>query len=122
MKKKKKRWSVDENAFKKEVEKHFTAKAHPEGGWRFVYANIDGYAVVEGGRKGGYLIRSIKTVFDNVDRIQESHLGEIILQINHQAKDKVGTKVVVQQIEDVNRMEGTVYFEVKQLDNTNNHL
>ena len=40
---------------------------------------------------------------------------DIILEIKRQVTEKVGTKVVVPQIEDVGRKYDPVYFEVKQL-------
>ena len=105
----------DANAFITEVYKYFDANPDQDGVWRFVYANIDGDAVVESGLKGGHVIRSIKTVFDNVDQVLYTDLYDIIFEIKRQAKEKVKRKVVVPQIEYVGRMSHPVYFEVKQL-------
>ena len=88
-------------------------KYHKEGNFRFIYANIEGYATVDGGKKGGYLIQAIHSVFLKVDTVLKSNLDAIVYQINDQSKKKVGTSVVVQRIEDVNRMDGIVTFQIK---------
>ena len=38
---------------------------HKEANFRFIYGNPEGYAVYDGGTKGGYLIRATKKVFLN---------------------------------------------------------
>ena len=104
-----KKENCNQNGIKSQLEKTY----HKEGNYRFIYANIDGYAVVEGGTRGGYLIRAIRSVFGNVDHILSSNLDEIVHQINEQAKQRVGTSILVQQVEDVNRMDGIVTFQKK---------
>lgn len=88
-----------------------TKNYHKEGNFRFIYAAIDGYAVVEGGKMGGYLIRAIHTVFKNEKRVLTQDLDKIIYYINDKAQTKAGTNLFVQHVEDVNRMDGIVRFE-----------
>ena len=107
---------ADENASKKRFENKLKEQAyHKEGNYRFIYTSIDGYAVVEGGINGGYLIRALHTVFSNVKTVLSSNLTDSIFQINEQAKTRVGTTIVAQQIEDVNRMNGPVRFKQKNV-------
>ena len=100
--------------FEKAIKKEFTKKPyHKEGNYRFIYANIDCYAVAEGGKKGGHLIRALNSVFANVNAIIASDLDPIVYQLNKQAKKRVGTSVVVQQIEDVSRMDGPATLRIR---------
>ena len=87
---------------------------HKEGQYRFIYANIDGYSTIDGGKNGGYLIQAIKHIFENVNEVIKSNLNDIILQINKQAQYLSGTKVLVQQIEDVNRLNDNVQIRPKE--------
>ena len=89
------------------------AHYHTNANFRYVYGNPEGYAVADGGSKGGYLIRSIKRVFSNVDVLTNSQtLDTIVHQIRKQTKKLVG-KGSVQCVEDVNTMTYEVVFEEK---------
>ena len=47
--------------------------------------------------------------------VENDHHITSIFQINEQAKTRVGTTIVAQQIEDVNRMNGPVRFKQKNV-------
>ena len=86
---------------------------HKEANFRYIYANIDGYSVVEAGKRGGYLIQAMKDVFVNdIQNIthQQCELSQIIQQMNSQYQGLVGTGNV-QQIQDVNQMDGEIFFK-----------
>ena len=57
---------------------------HNEGNCRFIYANPDGYAAVDGGKNGGYLMQSIKNVFNKKLDIENKNLDNIINQIKYE--------------------------------------
>ena len=90
---------------------------HNEGNYYVVYANIDGYAVLEGGKRGGYLLQSVRKVFCNEKRIlnKDTTLSDIILQVNAKAQRLAGNGVIVQQIQQVNQMDGRIKFEKRNL-------
>ena len=83
---------------------------HTEANCRFIYANPDGYAAVDGGSKGGYLIQAIKHVFMKKNEIENQSLDNIINQIRLKTRQLVGTGVM-QNVEDVNHMNFNVYFK-----------
>lgn len=58
---------------------------HKEANFCCIYANPDGYAAFDGGRKGGYLIRSIERIFLQLS-ITEKNLDRIILELKNEAK------------------------------------
>ena len=76
---------------------------HPKANFMFVYPNPEGYAAADGGIKGGYLIRSIKSVFSNLEISTKQSLNEIIRQIRSQTKIKAG-KGTLECVEVVERM------------------
>ena len=102
---------MEKNAFGNKFEK--TKAYHKQGNFRFIYGSIDGYAVVGGGTKGGYLIQALCGVFLNVEKTLKSNLDEIVYRINEQATQRSGASIVVPHIEDLNRMNGPVTFIVK---------
>ena len=83
---------------------------HPKANFMFVYPNPEGYAAADGGIKGGYLIRSIKSVFSNLEISTKQSLNEIIRQIRSQTKIKAG-KGTLECVEVVERMTYKVKFE-----------
>ena len=82
---------------------------HNQENCRFVYRNPDGYAVVDGGEKGGYLIQATKDVF-NRRGIEKRKLDDIIKQLREKTKKLIG-KGVTETIQDVNQMNFNVYFK-----------
>ena len=91
---------------------------HKEGNFRVIYANIDGYAVVEGGKRGGYLLQAVKEVFCNQQRIlhKDTTFNDIVLQINKRSQNLAGKTILVQQTQDVNQMDGFIKFEKRKID------
>ena len=84
---------------------------HNEANFQIVYANIDGYAVIEAGKKGGYLIQAVKKVFCEQDRIlvKDIDLNDVVLHINQEAQKMVGT-AFSQQVQQVSQMDCNVKF------------
>ena len=83
---------------------------HSEANCRFIYANPDGYAAVDGVTKGGYLIRATKHVFNKQDAIENENLDSIVNQIRCKTKRLVGTQVM-ELIQDVNQMNLDLHFK-----------
>ena len=83
---------------------------HTEANCRFIYANPDGYAAIDGGKNGGYLIQSIKHVFMKKNDIENENLDSIVNQIRLKTRQLVG-KGVMQNVQDVNHMNFHVYFK-----------
>ena len=85
---------------------------HNEANFQIVYANIDGYAVVEAGKKGGYLIQAIKRVFCNKEYIlnKQMYLNDIVLHINQEAQKMIGKVLINQQVQQVSQMDRNVKF------------
>ena len=52
----------------------------------FINANPDRYAVVDGGTKGGYLIQSVKHVFNIKNDIVNENLDSIVNQIRSKTR------------------------------------
>ena len=102
---------IEKNSFENKFKK--TKAYHKQGNFRFIYGSIDGYAIVEGGTKGGYLIQALCSVFSNVEKVVMSNLDKIVYQINKQAIQRTGTSIYVPHIEDLNRMDGPVTFRIK---------
>ena len=103
---------IEKNSFENKFKK--TKAYHKQGNFRFIYGSIDGYAVVEGGTKGGYLIQALCSVFSKVETVVKSNLDGIVYQINEQATERSGTSIFVPHIEDLSRMDGPVTFRIKQ--------
>ena len=99
-----------ENAIEKQLNAY-----DKESNYRFIYATSDRDAVVESSKRGGHFMRSICSVFAHVDGVVSSDLDTIVYQINYQAKKRGETSHVVQQVEDVNRMDCRVTFQQKEI-------
>ena len=85
---------------------------HKRANCRYIYANIDGYAAADGGRKGGYLIQSVECVFSKLIKkhgIVNKNLDSIVNHIRLKTRELVGT-AIMQNVEDVNDMNFDVYF------------
>ena len=85
---------------------------HNEANCRFIYANPEGYAAIDGGGKGGYLIQAIQRVFRNEKKIvnEKQNLDAIVNQIRIKTRQLVGTGAM-QNVEDVNHMNFEVFFK-----------
>ena len=83
---------------------------HNEANCRFIYANPDGYAAMDGGANGGYLIQATKYVFNKIDDIEKKNLDNIVNQIRLKTRVLVG-KGSMENVQDVNHMNFDVYFQ-----------
>ena len=83
---------------------------HNEANTRFLFANPDGYAAIDGGIKGGYLIQATKHVFCKLDQIYQKNLDNIVNQIRLETRKLVGSGTM-QNVEDVNRINFNVLFQ-----------
>ena len=83
---------------------------HAQANCRFIYANPDGYAAVDGGKNGGYLIQATKQIFGKKSVIENQSLDNIVNQIRLKTRELVG-KGIMQNVEDVNLMNFDVYFK-----------
>ena len=106
----------DTKVKKSKLEEKFSAY-HQEGNYRIIYANIEGYAVLGGGKKGGYLLQAVKKVFCDQNQIlnKNTHFEDVVLQINKKSQKLAGTNVVVQQVQDVNQMDGNIIFQTRKM-------
>ena len=74
---------------------------HNETNCRFVFAHADGYAAVDGGSKGGYLIQSIKHVFNKKNNNVNENLDSIVNQIRSKTRKLVGIGTgIMQNVQD----------------------
>ena len=87
---------------------------HSQANTRFIYSNPDGYAAVDAGSKGGYLIQSTKKIFCNQPAIYDCSLDNIVNQIRAKTRDLVGNGVM-QNVQDVNHMNFDVFFKPQQM-------
>ena len=83
---------------------------HSQANFMFIYPNPDGYAAADGGNKGGYLIRSVKRVFSNLEISLNQTLNEMIHQIRAQTKSMAG-KGTLECVQVVDTMTYKVMFE-----------
>ena len=87
---------------------------HNEANFRYVYANPDGYAAIDGGKKGGHLISAIHSTFLKLSKsrslLENGTLTNIINEIRMKAKDSAG-KVLMQNVQDVNNSNLRIKFE-----------
>ena len=82
--------------------------------FREIYANSDGYVTVDGGLKGGYLIRSFTKVFNYDKFFNQLTLNEIIMQTKKLTDSLLGPGHVsgaAAVIEDIDRLAYSVKFE-----------
>ena len=100
----------DHNRIHSDLYHRFDDLYHNEANTRFLFANPDGYAAVDGGIKGGYLIQATKHVFCKRDQIYQENLDNIVNQIRLQTRKLVGAGTM-QNVEDVNRINFNVLFQ-----------
>ena len=84
---------------------------HKEANFRYIYGNPDGYAVFDGGKKGGYLIQAMKNVFGKKEALV-ANLDEIIPQIRSKVSQFVGSSI--QHVQDINNSNLKIYFQIRQ--------
>ena len=87
---------------------------------RKIYANTNGYAAVDGGSKGGYLIRSLVKVISNPQAFEEHDLDGIIRLTRQLIENLIGQHAA-QVLEDVNTLPDNVSFQSKKI-NVRNHV
>ena len=98
------------NRAKSKFEHDLSALYHNEANCRFIYANPDGYAAVDAGKNGGYLIQSVKHVFCRKESVMQHNLDDIVNQIRSKTRQLVGT-AAMENVQDVNHMNFIVYFD-----------
>ena len=98
-------------------------------GFCYIYGNLSGYAVVDGGTKGGYLIQAIKSVMkqSNVTDIELNNLIMIIgnetlqlVQGKGNKKQEKRNKMVRQIVERTININRPLYFVKKEQTNKGN--
>ena len=82
---------------------------HSLENFRYIYANPDGYAVADGFKSGGYLIRAVKRTFSNLEISLNQTLGDMIHQIRVVTKETAG-RGAVECVQDVSTMTYKVHF------------
>ena len=80
-----------------------------ESDCRKIFANTEGYAAVDGGTKGGYLIRSFTKAMAD-DGVFESSTLDDIVKTTYVTLEKLIGSVGAEVIEDVNTIHHKVYF------------
>ena len=80
---------------------------------RKIFANTSGYAAVDGGVKGGYLIRSVIKVVSNPQSFRDYDLDGIVRLTRQLLENLIGS-YAAQVVEDVNTMPYRVKFQHKQ--------
>ena len=85
---------------------------------RIIYANTDGYGVVEPGSKGEYMIRSVTKAFDN-DDIFNMDFDQIMVQIRQILVKLMGQSesCAAQVIDDHNDIPAKLFFKAKTANN-----
>ena len=87
---------------------------HEQLNFCFVYATPDGYAIPDGGSKGGYLIRGLNKVFLNEKLSLNQNLDAIIIEIRNQTRILAGNGTMV-CVEDVSTMNYKVLFAKRKV-------
>ena len=86
---------------------------HSQENFIHIYSNPEGYAAADGGTKGGYLIRSVKRVFSNLEVSLNQTLNDIIVQIRAEAKEMAG-KGALECVQVVDTMTSKIVFEKRK--------
>ena len=76
---------------------------YQDGNFCFIWANTGGYAAVDGGIKGGYLIRSLTKIIANDYAFQSYNLNQIVMQTKTVLEKLLGN-VAAQVVDYNNRM------------------
>ena len=85
---------------------------------RKIFANTSGYAAIDGGKKGGYLIRSIIKVIMNEKTFHKYDLDAIIRLVRQMLENLIGSHAA-QVIEDINTMQENIWFKSKSIQLSN---
>ena len=98
-------------------ERRIARSVHELSYFRKVYGNADGYKVVEGGTKGGYLIRCLTKIIANDDLFKGLSLTDLIKQTEIVMREYVGKIAgnAAQIVEDHNLMP----IDLKFFENSN---
>ena len=81
--------------------------------FRYIYGNPDGYSVFDGGKNGGYLIQSMKKVFEKPASLN-THLDNIVPQIRMKVIELTGRQSM-QHVQDVVNSNYQIYFQKADL-------
>ena len=81
--------------------------------WRHIFANPKHFATVDGGDKGGYLIRGLCSTMLNKQYAFSKDLSCIVDQIRLKTKEKTGC-LATNSVEDVNVIPYKIYFQQRQ--------
>ena len=105
----------NKNNSNKNSDNNYTNKKknyHVQANFRYIYGNPQGYAVFDGGLKGGYLVRSIKKIMMNEKISCNKNLDDIVKRIRIKTQELAGN-ASMECVEDVNTMGFSVFFEKK---------
>ena len=80
--------------------------------WRRIYANPDGYAAIDGGAKGGYLIRGLCNTLLDTNNVITRDLDEVINQVRMKTKSLTGN-LLTEIVEDVNDIHYKIFLKIK---------
>ena len=81
--------------------------------WRRIYANPNGYAAIDGGNKGGYLIHGLCNTLLDKNNVIARDLDEIINQIRIKTKNLAGD-LMTEIVEDVNDIHYKIYLNINK--------
>ena len=73
---------------------------HEEENFCYIFANPDGYAVADGGERGGYLIRSVNRIFRNEQIVLINNFNDIVDSIRKDTKMLAG-KGIIECVQDI---------------------
>ena len=108
----------DENEAKDQISniintKHINNEAGDFHLWRRIYANPDGYAAIDGGNKGGYLIHGLCNTLLDKNNIVTRDLDDIVNQVRMKTKALAG-KFLTEIVEDVNDIHYKIFLKSKK--------
>ena len=93
---------------------------HSRANFLIMYANPEGYAALDAGLRGGYLIRAVKNVFITLEISLKQPLDDIVVKIRNQARQAAGTHYA-QLVERVSTMTYPVKFRKGKGASNDNH-
>ena len=86
---------------------------HLEANFRYIYGNPEGFAVFDGGEKGGYLIRSVKKVLTQPIALK-TNLDEIVPLISIKVNQLTGRQSM-QLVQDISNTQYRIKFEKRKV-------
>ena len=91
---------------------------HCDANFCVIFANTEGYATADGNINGGFLIRSVKKVFNQSTFVEKHNLDDIIKQIRIETKSqatiinqKFKELQITQMVENRSTMEANWFFQ-----------